>query len=78
VATSDGGVWAIDALFCSMGDTPINAPVVGIAASQNGFGHEMVASDGGILTFGDAHLSGSALLVDDQARWEFRDCTDVG
>lgn len=42
-----------------MGGTRLNAPVVGIAATPDGRGYWMVASDGGIFAFGDAGFSGS-------------------
>ena len=37
-----------------MGGRPLNAPVVGIAATPDGGGYWEVASDGGIFAFGDA------------------------
>ena len=37
----------------------LNRPIVGIARSHSGHGYWMVASDGGIFTFGDAHFYGS-------------------
>ena len=39
--------------------TDPRAPVVGIAATPSGDGYWMVASDGGIFSFGDAQFSGS-------------------
>jgi len=49
-----------DAFFHgSMGGTPLNRPVVGIAVTPDGDGYWMVASDGGIFSFGDAGFSGS-------------------
>ncbi len=50
---SDGGVFAYgDASFYgSMGGTPLNKPVVGIASTPNGNGYDEVASDGGIFSF---------------------------
>jgi len=41
-----------------MGGTPLNAPIVGMAASGGG-GYWEVASDGGIFSFGDAAFHGS-------------------
>jgi len=38
----------------------LNAPLVGIAATPSGTGYWLVASDGGIFTFGDAQFHGSA------------------
>ncbi len=51
---------ASDARFLgSIGGTPLRAPVVGMAATPSGNGYWMVASDGGIFTFGDAPFLGS-------------------
>ena len=60
VATADGGVWAYGApFFGSMGGTPLNAPVVGIASTPDHGGYWLVASDGGVFSFGDAKFFGS-------------------
>ncbi len=58
---SDGGVFSFgDAAFHgSMGGTPLNRPVVGIAAGPGGRGYWEVASDGGVFAFGDAAFYGS-------------------
>jgi hypothetical protein len=58
---SDGGIFAFgDAAFHgSMGGTPLNAPIVGMAATPNGAGYWEVASDGGIFAFGGAAFHGS-------------------
>ncbi len=37
----------------------LNAPIVGIVPSSDGGGYFMVASDGGVFAFGDAHFAGS-------------------
>jgi uncharacterized protein YkwD len=37
----------------------LNAPIVGMTATINGQGYWLVASDGGIFTFGNAHFYGS-------------------
>jgi hypothetical protein len=37
----------------------LNQPVVGIAATPDGKGYWLVASDGGVFAFGDAHFWGS-------------------
>jgi hypothetical protein len=37
----------------------LNRPIVGIARSHSGHGYWMVASDGGMFTFGDARYFGS-------------------
>jgi hypothetical protein len=42
-----------------MGGTPLNQPVVGMARTPDGGGYWLVASDGGIFSFGDAHFYGS-------------------
>ena len=58
---SDGGIFSFgDAAFHgSMGGTPLNAPIVGMAPSAGGNGYWEVASDGGIFSFGDAAFHGS-------------------
>ncbi|HLG93038.1 MAG TPA: CHAP domain-containing protein, partial [Acidimicrobiales bacterium] len=43
----------------SMGGHPLNAPIVGMAATPDGQGYWEVASDGGIFSFGDARFFGS-------------------
>ena len=57
----DGGIFTFgDARFHgSMGATPLNAPIVGIAATTTGNGYWLAAGDGGIFTFGDARFHGS-------------------
>ncbi len=37
----------------------LNAPIVGMVPSNDGGGYFMVASDGGVFAFGDAHFAGS-------------------
>jgi len=60
VATADGGVFAYGApFFGSMGGTPLNAPVVGIAATPDHGGYWLAAADGGVYAFGDAGFYGS-------------------
>jgi hypothetical protein len=70
---SDGGVFAFgDAGFHGslpgLGLAPagapgpgpkLNAPIVGMVPSTDGGGYFMVASDGGVFAFGDAHFEGS-------------------
>jgi hypothetical protein len=58
---SDGGIFGFgDATFFgSQGGSPINQPVVGMAATPDGNGYWLVASDGGIFAFGDATFYGS-------------------
>jgi hypothetical protein len=60
VAAKDGGVFSYGVPFMgSMGGTPFNEPVVGIASTPDGGGYYLVAADGGVFTFGDAHFRGS-------------------
>ena len=42
-----------------MGNKPLNKPIVGIAPTPDGGGYWLVASDGGIFSFGDAGYYGS-------------------
>ena len=52
---------ARDAAFHgSLGATPLNRPIVGMAATPTGDGYWLVAADGGVFTFGDARFFGSA------------------
>ena len=41
------------------GSHPLNAPIVGIAATANGQGYWLVAADGGVFDFGSAKFYGS-------------------
>ena len=61
LAASDGAVFGLcgAGFHGSMGGTPLNKPVVGIAATPDGKGYWLVASDGGIFAFGDAAFHGS-------------------
>jgi hypothetical protein len=60
IATADGGVFAYGAPFYgSMGATPLNAPIVGIAATPDHGGYWLAAADGGVYAFGDAAFYGS-------------------
>ncbi|MHB8288422.1 MAG: fibronectin type III domain-containing protein, partial [Acidimicrobiales bacterium] len=58
---ADGGLFAFgDAKFYgSMGGKPLNAPIVGFAATPDGKGYWEVAADGGLFAFGDAKFYGS-------------------
>ena len=63
---SDGGVFAFGGLpfYGSMGGTPLNQPMVGIAPTMrlsgaDGAGYWTVASDGGVFSFGGAQFHGS-------------------
>jgi ribosomal protein L24E len=42
------------------GKRPLNAPIVGAAATPSGGGYYLVASDGGVFDFGNAKFGGSA------------------
>ena len=42
-----------------MGGQHLDAPIVGMAAMPDGGGYWLVASDGGIFSFGDADFFGS-------------------
>ena len=58
---ADGGIFSFgDARFYgSMGGTPLNQPIVGMAATPSANGYWEVAADGGIFSFGDARFYGS-------------------
>src|SRR5260221_7836396 len=40
-------------------NSALNAPIVGIAATHTGKGYWLLASDGGIFSYGNAHFYGS-------------------
>jgi len=58
---SDGGIFTFgNAQFKgSLGNTPLNQPIIGIAYKPGGTGYWLVAKDGGVFTFGDADFYGS-------------------
>ncbi len=58
---SDGGIFNFGnaAFLGSMGGTPLNQPVVGLASTPDGQGYWEVATDGGIFNFGNAGFLGS-------------------
>jgi len=58
---SDGGIFSFggSGFAGSMGGHPLNAPVVGMAATPDGNGYWEVAKDGGVFSFGDATFYGS-------------------
>ena len=45
--------------YGSEAGTPLNAPVVGMATTPDGLGYWLVASDGGVFSFGSAPFHGS-------------------
>ena len=45
--------------YGSAGAMPLNKPIVGMAATPDGKGYWLVASDGGIFSYGDAQFYGS-------------------
>ena len=61
LVATDGGVFTFgEAQFWgSMGNRPINKPVVGMAVTPDSRGYWLVASDGGVFAFGDAQFYGS-------------------
>jgi hypothetical protein len=71
LVASDGGIFAFDTGFYGslpgLGLNPagsglahsLSAPIVGMVPSVTGHGYFMVASDGGVFAFGDAHFAGS-------------------
>ena len=58
---ADGGVFAYgDAAFAgSHGGSPLNAPIVGMAATPDGRGYWLAAADGGIFAYGTAAFAGA-------------------
>jgi hypothetical protein len=58
---SDGSIFAYGnaAFYGSHGGSPLNQPIVGMAATHNGKGYWLVASDGGIFAYGDATFDSS-------------------
>ncbi len=61
LVAADGGVFAFgDAVYHgSTGDTALEQPIVGMAATPSGEGYWLVAADGGVFAFGDAVYYGS-------------------
>ena len=46
--------------YGSLGGTPLNQPITAMAATSDGGGYWLVASDGGVFAKGDAGFYGSA------------------
>ena len=76
LVASDGGVFAFgDASYAgsvpASGIGPVGstsphhlvAPIVGIVPASSGKGYLMVAADGGVFAFGDAHFAGSCASI---------------
>ncbi|MDA8360023.1 MAG: hypothetical protein M0Z95_27830, partial [Actinomycetota bacterium] len=61
LVASDGGIFSFGGatFYGSMGGKPLDAPVVGMAATPTGAGYWEVAADGGIFSFGAAKFYGS-------------------
>ena len=61
LVASDGGIfdYGTASFWGSTGNLKLNAPVVGMAATQSTNGYWLVASDGGIFNYGDAGFFGS-------------------
>ena len=57
--TAASSTTATRSFFGSAGALPLNKPIVGMAATPDGGGYWLVASDGGIFSYGDAHFYGS-------------------
>jgi hypothetical protein len=61
LVASDGGMFSFNATFSgSLGSIMLNAPVTGMASTDDGQGYWMVTADGGAFAFGDAPFWGSA------------------
>ncbi len=45
--------------FGDLGATPLNAPIVDVAATADGLGYWMLGADGGVFSFGSARFAGS-------------------
>jgi hypothetical protein len=62
LVASDGGVFTLgDATFHgSLGNTHLNAPIVGMAPTPTGNGYWLLGADGGVFTLGDASFLGSS------------------
>ena len=57
--TAASSTTATPSFFGSAGAFHLNKPIVGMAATGDGGGYWLVASDGGIFTYGDAQFYGS-------------------
>jgi outer membrane protein assembly factor BamB len=60
IVGSDGNVFPSSAPNCgSLFGVALHRPIVGATAAKTGRGYWLVASDGGVFAFGDAHFHGS-------------------
>jgi hypothetical protein len=61
LVAADGGVFSYGDVpfYGSHGGSPLNSPIVGMAATPDGTGYWMVAADGGVFAYGDAAFEGS-------------------
>ena len=61
LAAADGGVFSFGSstFHGSAGGLPLNAPVVGVAATPSNRGYWLAAADGGVFAYGDARFLGS-------------------
>ena len=59
MAGSDGDVLSFGTPSYGSVGKPLNAPVVGIAATPGGGGYYLVGADGAVFPFGDARFQGS-------------------
>ena len=61
VVTRSGGVTSVGAApwLGDMSSHRLNAAMIGIAATPDGNGYDLLGADGGLITFGDAHFYGS-------------------
>ena len=61
LATSSGGIYPFgDAQnYGDMSKANLNAPIVSVQASADGYGYYLLGGDGGIFSFGDAQFFGS-------------------
>ncbi len=59
LATPGGSVYAFGVPAYGAPGTPLNRPVVGASTTNDRQGYWMVASDGGVFSYGDAHFYGS-------------------
>jgi hypothetical protein len=61
LVANDGGIFSFGsaAFDGSMGGKPLDAPMVGMAATTDHGGYWTVAADGGIFSYGDAAFAGS-------------------